>query len=250
MEYTLVEKDKKITWKVAKRLEVLKVPSAYSDGCFGTLGNFFKGGNGSLPKLNTYISEIDKYKINGLLGNYEHLPVFDVYEREDAVMDLVSTIYSELVDSFTPLRRSFKFDLRVLVDKGDDLERIKLGEVNKHTQGYVVGFYVKFTARGNTNYPLILTGSWVAPEGYGMLGYSDLYYSFLHDNSFSKEFASKCYGNILIDLYKQVDSKGAIDLVVDKYGSLMLESKDIDEVEAQYEKLKSTLRVMLEEYVG
>lgn len=160
------------------------------------------------------------------------------------------TIYSELVDSFAPLRRSFKFDLRVLVDKGDGLGKIKLGEVNKHTQGYVVGFYVKFTARGNANYPLILTGSWVAPEGYGMLGYSDLYYSFLHDNSFSKEFASKCYGNILIELYKQVDSKGAIDLAFEEYGNLMLDSKDIDEVETQYEKLKSTLGFMLEEYVG
>ena len=37
MKANLVEKDKKITWKVVKRLEVFKVPSAYSDGCFGTL---------------------------------------------------------------------------------------------------------------------------------------------------------------------------------------------------------------------
>lgn len=250
MKANLVEKDKKITWKVVKRLEVFKVPSAYSDGCFGTLGNFFKGGNDSLPKLNTYVSEIDKYKINGMLGNYEHLPVFDVYEREEAVMDLVSTIYSEIVDSFAPLRRSFKLDLRVLIDRGDCLEGVKLAKVNKNTQGYVVGFQVRFTARGNANYPLTLTGFWEAPEGYDVPGYSDLYYSFLHDSSFSKEFASKCYGNILIDLYKQVDSKGAIDLTFKEYGNLMLDSKDIDEVEAQYERFKGTLRVMLEEYVG
>lgn len=235
---------------MAKRLEVFKVPSAYSDGCFGTLGNFFKGGNDSLPKLNTYVSEIDKYKINGMLGNYEHLPVFDVYEREEAVMDLVSTIYSEIVDSFAPLRRSFKLDLRVLIDRGDCLEGVKLAKVNKNTQGYVVGFQVRFTARGNANYPLTLTGFWEAPEGYDIPRYSDLYYSFLHDSSFSKEFASKCYGNILIDLYKQVDSKGAIDLTFKEYGNLMLDSKDIDEVEAQYERFKGTLRVMLEEYVG
>lgn len=250
MKANLVEKDKKITWSVAKRLEVFKVPSAYSDGCFGTLGNFFKGGNDSLPKLNTYISEIDKYKINGMLENYEHLPVFDVYEREVAVMDLVSTIYSEIVDSFAPLRRSFKLDLRVLIDRGDCLEGVKLAKVNKNTQGYVVGFQVRFTARGNANYPLTLTGFWEAPEGYDIPGYSDLYYSFRHDSSFSKEFASKCYGNILIDLYKQVDSKGAIDLIFKEYGNLMLDSKDIDEVEAQYERFKGTLRVMLEEYVG
>lgn len=250
MKYNLVEKDKKITWKVADRLEVFKVPSAYSDGCFGTLGNFFKGGNDSLPKLNTYISEIDKCKINGLLGNYEHLPVFDVYEREDAVMDLVSTIYSEIVDSFAPLRKAFKFDLKVLVDRGGVLERIRLSGVNKHTQGYVVGFFVTVTARGNAKYPLTLTGSWVAPEGYNIEGYSDLYYAFVYDNSFSKEFASKCYGNILIDLYKQVDSKGAIDLAFEGYGNLLLESKDIDELEVQYEKLKSILGLMLKEYVG
>lgn len=250
MKYNLVEKDKKITWSVAKRLEVFKVPSAYSDGCFGTLGNFFKGGNDSLPKLNTYISEIDKYKINGLLDNYEHLPVFDVYEREDAVMDLVSAIYSEIVDSFAPLRRSFKLDLRVLIDRGDCLEGVKLDKVNKNTQGYVVGFQVRFTARGNTNYLLTLTGIWEAPEGYDIPGYSDLYYAFMYDNSFSKEFASKCYGNILIDLYKQVESKGAIDLAFEEYGNLMLESKDIDGLEVQYEKLKSILGLMLKEYVG
>ena len=250
MKYNLVGKDKKITWSVAKRLEVFKVPSAYSDGCFGTLGNFFKGGNDSLPKLNTYISEIDKYKINGLLDNYEHLPVFDVYEREDAVMDLVSTIYSEIVDSFAPLRRSFKLDLRVLIDRGDCLEGVKLDKVNKSTQGYVVGFQVRFTARGNANYPLTLTGIWEAPEGYDIPGYSDLYYAFMYDNSFSKEFASKCYGNILIDLYKQVESKGAIDLAFEEYGNLMLESKDIDGLEVQYEKLKSILGLMLKEYVG
>lgn len=225
---------------------MFKLPSAYSDGCFGTLGNFFKGGNDSLPKLNTYISEIDKYKINGLLGNYEHLPVFDVYEREDAVMDLVLTIYSELVDSFAHLRRSFKFDLRVLVDKGDGLEKFKLGEVNKHTQGYVVGFSVTFTARGETKYPLTITGSWVAPEGYNIPGYSDLYYAFLYDSSFSKEFARKCYGNILVDLYQKVSSKGAIDLAFEKYGSLMLEPKDIDELEEQYKKAEGILRSMLE----
>ena len=248
MKYNLVEKDKKITWSVAKRLEVFKVPSAYSDGCFGTLGNFFKGGNDSLPKLNTYISEIDKYKINGLLDNYEHLPVFDVYEREDAVMDLVLTIYSELVASFTPLRRSFKLDLRVLIDRGDCLEGVKLDKVNKNTQGYVVGFQVRFTARGNVNYPLTLTGIWEAPEGYDIPGYSDLFYAFMYDNSFSKEFASKCYGNILIDLYKQVESKGAIDLAFEEYGNLMLESKDIDELEVQYKKLKSIVGLMLEEY--
>ena len=249
MKYNLVEKDKKITWSVAKRLEVFKVPSAYSDGCFGTLGNFFKGGNDSLPKLNTYISEIDKYKINGLLDNYEHLPVFDVYEREDAVMDLVSTIYSEIVDSFAPLRRSFKLDLRVLIDRGDCLEGVKLDKVNKSTQGYVVGFQVRFTARGNANYPLTLTGIWEAPEGYDIPGYSDLCYAFMYDNSFSKEFASKCYGNILIDLYKQVGSKGAIDLAFEEYGNLMLESKDVDELEVQYEKLKSIVGFMLETYV-
>lgn len=64
------------------RLKVYRVPSAYDDYDFGTLGNFFKSGGDVLPKLNTYISEIDKYKVNGLLGNYEHLPVFDVYDRE------------------------------------------------------------------------------------------------------------------------------------------------------------------------
>lgn len=250
MESRLVEKDKKITWKVAQRLQVYRVPSAYGDYDFGTLGKFFKSGDDVLPKLNTYISEIDKYKINGLLGNYEHLPVFDVYEREDAVMNLVLVIYDELVDRFTPLRKAFKFDLKVVVAKGGLLEKIKLKEVNKNTQGYVVGFSVTLTARGNTKYPLTLTGSWEAPEGYGMPGYSDLYYSFLHDSSFSKEFASKCYGNILIELYKQVDSKGSIDLTFKEYGNLMLDSKDIDEVDVQYEKIKSKLRVMLEEYVG
>ena len=229
---------------------MFKVPSAYSDGCFGTLGNFFKGGNESLPKLNTYISEIDKSKINGMLGTYEHLPVFDVYEIEDAVMDLVSMIYSEIVVRFAPLRKAFKFDLKVLVDRGGVLERIRLSGVDKHTQGYVVGFSVTVIARGNTKYPLTLTSSWVAPEGYDILGYSDLYYAFMYDNSFSKEFASKCYGNILIDLYKQVESKGAIDLAFEEYGNLMLESKDIDELEVQYEKLKSILGLMLKEYVG
>lgn len=250
MESKLVERDKKITWKVAQRLQVYRVPSAYGDYDFGTLGKFFKSGDDVLPKLNTYISEIDKYKINGLLGNYEHLPVFDVYEREDAVMDLVSIIYSEIVDSFAPLRKAFKFDLKVLVNRDGALERIKVSGVNKHTQGYVVGFSVTVTARGDVKYPLTLTGSWVAPEGYNIPGYSGLYYSFVHDSSFSKEFASKCYGSILIDLYKQVDSKGAIDLAFEGYNNLMLDSKDIDELEAQYKKLKSTLEVMLEKYVG
>lgn len=249
MEHNLVERDKKMTWKVAQRLKVYRVPSAYDDYDFGTLGNFFKSGDDVLPKLNTYISEIDKYKVNGLLGNYEHLPVFDVYDREIAVMDLVSIIYSEIVDSFARLRRTFKFDLKVVVIRDGMFERIKLNEVNKQTQGYVVGFSVTLTARGNTKYPLTLTGSWAASEGYNIPGYSDLYYTFLHSSSFSEEFASKCYGKILIDLYKQVDSKGAIDLALDKYGKLMLDSKDVDELEAQYKKLKSTLEVMLEEYV-
>lgn len=71
----------------------------------------------------------------------------------------------------------------------------------------------------------------------------------MYDNSFSKEFASKCFGNILIDLYKQVESQGAIDLAFEGYGSLMLESKDIDELEVQYEKLKSIVGFMLEKYV-
>ena len=250
MGHNLVERDKKMTWKVATRLKVHRVPSAYGDYDFGTLGNFFKSGGDVLPTLNTYISEIDKYKINGLLGNYEHLPVFDVYDREYAVMDLVSIIYSEIVDNFAPLRRAFKFDLKVVVIRDGMHERIRLSEVNKHTQGYVVGFSVTLTARGDAKYPLTLIGSWVAPEGYGMSGYSDLYYSFLHDSSFSKEFARKCYGNILIELYKQVDSKGSIDLTFKEYGNLMLDSKDIDEVDVQYEKIKSKLRVMLEEYVG
>ena len=71
----------------------------------------------------------------------------------------------------------------------------------------------------------------------------------MYDSSFSKEFSSKCYGNILIDLYKQMESKGAIDLAFEGYGNLMLESKDIDELEVQYEKLKSIIGIMLEEYV-
>lgn len=183
------------------------------------------------------------------MGNYEHLPVFDVYDREYAVMDLVSIIYSEIVDSFAPLRRAFKFDLKVVVIRDGMHERIRLSEVNKHTQGCVVGFSVTLTARGDAKYPLTLTGSWVAPEGYNIPGYSDLYYVFLHGSSFSKEFASKCYGKIIIVLYKQVDTKGAIDLAFNGYGKLILDSKDIDKLEVQYKKLKSTLEVMLEEYV-
>lgn len=250
MGHNLVERDKKITWKVAQRLKVYRVPSACSDYDFGTLGNFFKSGDEVLPKLNTYISEIDKYKINGLLGSHEHVPVFDVYKREYAVMDLVSIIYSEIVDSFAPLRKAFKLKLKILVDRDGVLEGIRLSEVNKNTQGYVVGFSVTLTARGNTEYPLTLTGSWVASEGYCIPGYSNLYYDFKYDSSFSKGFASKCYGNILVDLYKKVTSKGVIDLAFKEYGNLMLDSKDIDELEVQYEKLKSTLEVMLEDYVG
>ena len=47
-----------------------------------------------------------------------------------------------------------------------------------------------------------------------------------------------------------MESKGAIDLAFEEYGNLMLESKDIDELEVQYEKLKSILGLMLKEYVG